>query len=293
MKKLTITTYLLVQLLLVSLFTGTSSASPQAKIIKPTSSSLGKEYLYKDSSMTPDLIIGGGGTDLNMALQEDGQFALLDPHLPGPGTSSLSSILILDYQKNTICEGAQINDVKVNAIWKSSELSADPMDFAIIGQVSENSGVSSVSLRSNTSSGELSYISPIFGGIIKPKLLSSGQAFDGIVKTSLSHDSSSVQSPMNRADLNNPDSRIIVSLGRGGSGDFINISGYLDYIYLEVSYDDAGCHPDSVAISDVKPPKTGSFITISIILASTLASIGASLTIARRLGLKRGRSERE
>lgn len=282
-------------LLLMVLFTGVSagpsSAASQTKILKPVNATLGVGYIYQDGSTSAGPIVGGGGTDLNNALAEDGQFALLDPQLPGPGEAGVSSILILDYEKNTICSGAVIQDVKVHAIWKSSELSTVNNDMAVLVKADNSSSNSIFRVGVNNTSGEVTYISQFFGGIVSAVGFPGG-TYSGNTPTELTHSTSSTQLPLTLNDLNDSDTRIAVSMGDAGLGDFINISGMVDHAYLEVTYDDASCVPDGVDPATLAAPKTGALLTATIILTALLAGIGSVIFGTRRTNLKHRTSER-
>lgn len=271
----------------------TSFAATQTKILKPIDAKLGKAYVYNDNSTIPNIISGGGGTDLSNILAEDGQFVLFDPQLPGPGDYPASTIMMIDYEKNAICSGATIQGVTVHSTWRSSEAKTQPSDLAVVGEVDFDNGVPNISVRINSSTGAIQYLNNIFGGLLISMNMSNGQPFSGIVPTTLTQSSAPTQTLMTNNDINDPSSRIIVSMGQGGLGDVINISGYLDYVYLEVTYDDSNCVPQTIANSTVKPPKTGSVLTISIIIAAVIAATSASIFGVKRTKLKHRVSERE
>lgn len=269
-----------------------SFAAPRSVLLKPSDPKLGVSYIYLDGSQTPSLVTGGGGQDLNSALIEDGQFALLDPQLPGPGQDGANSLLVLNYEKNSICSGATIQAVKVHVIWKASELSTMGNDLAVVSAVNNDSANPSFTTLFDSGTGVATAAQKMFGGLATNSIVAGG-TFSGNVPTALTHDSSTTQTPMSLDDLNNPDTRIVISMGDSGAGDFINISGQVDYAYLEVTYDDANCAPSSIDPATISSPKTGSVITGIIIATALAASIGASLFGVKRTKLKHRASERE
>lgn len=283
---------LLVASLVVTNVAGSASAASQTAILKPTKADLGVTYVYLNGSQTPDLISGGGGTDLNNSLAEDGQFALLDPQLPGPGQFNANSILALDYEKNTICSGATIQDVKVHVIWKASELSTQGNDLAALIKTDNSSANPKTSVAIDTNLGQVDYMNEMYGGVVSSAQLQGG-TFSANVPTTLTHDSSSTQLPVTLNDLNDPDSRVMISMGDGGDGDVIQISGMVDYAYLEVTYDDSSCIPNGVTDSNIKAPKTGALLTVTIILTALAAGLISAVFGTRRTKLKHRASERE
>lgn len=288
----------LIPLLAVLVAPVSASAASQTKILKPTSATLGTTKLYFDGSPTPANVIGGGGTDLNNALTEDGQFALLDPELPGPGTQSPSpeSILFVDYEKDQICSAATIQSVKVHVIWKGSAESTTQNDIAVLMKVSDGSSNPNFSVNVDTSNGDFTISNQVFGGLASPGGLDGG-TFSGNVPTTLTHDSSDVQTIPTLADLSDPDARIVIGMGDGfipeGEDEPAYITGSLDHTYLEVAYDDSSCSPDGIDPSTLSSPKTGSVLTVGIIVAGVLAAVLGSIFGVKRTKLKHRVSERE
>lgn len=284
--------FLLSITLLTLLTSSTSFAASKTVILKPIKAEIGLSQIYQYNNSAPSSYVSAGGTDLDNALIEDGQFALLDPSLSGPTEAGApNSILMLDYEKNTICPQAQIQKVTINAIWKSDSEVSQPTSAAILSFVDYYEGSPSYKVQLNQDATQATLLNKTFGGLVNPSsLYIPGATFSGLVGTSLTKDSSDVQILPNLNDLNSPSARIGISMGQTEPN---LVTGMLDYAFLEVIYDDVNCLPSQIDISTLKPPQTGSALTIGIISAGIMALIFTSILGAKKTKLKHRVSERE
>ncbi|HRV76050.1 MAG: hypothetical protein H6799_03515 [Candidatus Nomurabacteria bacterium] len=267
-------------------------ATQQTVILKPTKAELGVVKIYPFGSSAPSSIYSNGGTDLANSLSEDGQFALLDPSISGPiGSPGTNSIVMLDYQKDVICLGSQIEQVVVHAIWKSDIEQTQPTSAAILVTTEDYQGYPSFDIKMSEDSSQASLDSNAFGGLVNPAALNiEGASFSGLLSNELTESSSPVQIIPSQSQLSNPLTKIAISMGETEPE---VVTGLLDYAYLEVTYDDANCSPEGIGISTVKPPKTGSVLTVGIIIAASITAIGTSIFGVKKTKLKHRITERE
>lgn len=283
----------LLALAIVVLVPAPSFAATRTVNLKPTSAEIGSALIYFNDTTTLGLTLGGGGSGLSNILQQDGQFVTLDPSIAGPGGSqSSSSLLVVNYEKNSICTGANIQSIKLHVVWKEEPQSVQNDDYAVLSETFLGEGdIRGFKGTLNTTTNESTPITVLYGGLLVSGITGLNPTYSGNAPTTLTDESAIVQTPLTLAQLNHNDTRIIISLGDQGP-EIANTIGSVDYAYLEVTYDDTNCSPVGVDTTVVAAPKTGSALTVSIIVAAFVAAIGASLFGAKRTKLKHRNSER-
>lgn len=277
-----------------------SSAATQTVVLKPTEVELGFANVYLNGSPTPSIVAGGGASNLNNILNQDGQLAVLDPEIPGPGTldPASNSVAVIDFEKNTICSAATVQSVVLHVIWAGEELPPDlKNNQAAIIKVFGSTSVPYFDAQLDLTGSEpvLEYDNEIFGGMVPPIVLDGG-TFSGQIPPTLTEDSSATQIPMTLADLNDPSTRIVIAGGGGHAPEGQPEAFYtasVDYAYLEVAYDNSNCVPEGIDPSTISPPKTGALLTATIILTALIAGTASAIFGTRRAKLKHRASERE
>lgn len=277
-----------------------SSAVSQTAILKPTEVELGFANIYVNGSPTVDIVAGGGASNLNNILGQDGQLAVLDPEIPGPGTLDppSNSIAVVNFEKDKICSAATIQSVVVHVVWAGEELPLSLKNSqAVVVKVFGSTSVPYFNIRLDLTGSEpvIEYDNEIFGGLVTPISLDGG-TFSGQLPPTLTEESSATQIPMTLADLNDPSTRIIIAAGGGEAPEGQEEAFYtasVDHTYLEVTYDDANCVPEGIDPSTISAPKTGALLTVTIILTALAAGLASAIFGTRRVKLKHRASERE
>jgi LPXTG-motif cell wall-anchored protein len=94
------------------------------------------------------------------------------------------------------------------------------------------------------------------------------------------------------SELNSPEAMVGIVLGDLPEGSSEPVSGFVDYLSIDVVYDDSTCFP-ALDPSTIAPPKTGAALTIFIISAGALSALSSSLITLRRRKKNRIQSERQ
>lgn len=257
MKKGSLLTALIaLNFLVTALFTSGTKAAAQTISLAPTTATIGHAVVDTLGDF------GGGISDPDNALELDGQMSGFDPSTAGPGPDGGDSYLFLDYDKNGICPEAEITSVMVHVYWSQSE-----------DQI-QNDVTAALYIPTTPNTLETSYTPPstftqldlTFGGLINSAYLAGG-TYGGNPPSSITHEYSTAQIIPTLAQLTDPDARIMVTIGEEQG----NVTGELDYTYLEVQYDDEACNIDHLPVTTSTDapvtPKTGQVASLIILLA--------------------------
>lgn len=283
MKKISLLS-LVLSITMLSLVSSTSTnAASQTIRLNPTSVAVGTSkatFIDPNQTPPPPLVSGGEIQNPNNALIEDGQVAFFNPvnFISGAPNNS-DSYLYVDYQKNSICEQAVITSVVVHARWSqatSTEGNPEPDQFDVAAGLFLLNDPTQLNYSFNLSTFAYTVNEQAFGGLIPPTV------YNGSPPSTLTHEFAPVQTLPTLSQLNNPNTRIYVTLGENPGGR----TGELDSTWLEVTYDDSACTTPPPVVVDppatVAPPKTGT-TSITVVLISTLIALGGIILMARTI----------
>jgi LPXTG-motif cell wall-anchored protein len=284
-------------LILFSVFTltpKTAYAAVRTVNLLPTNAQIGTSSLYIDGSTVREDSVGGTTGDINNILIKDGQVAITDPGGIGPQNDTIGSVIYIDYSKDLICSNATIQSVEIFVTWSSEEPSPTQSNFAILVGTNTYLGYPNFDIAADTQNQTISFTTPYYGGIASSLV---GGNSDGTAPQSLTEESSNLQTLPTTAQLNDPSTKIAISIGdyipADGSNPEQIIKGAIDNSYLKVTYDDANCPPPPLDTASLAPPKTGAALTIIVIAAGTLAASGSSYLTYRKRRSSKIQSERE
>lgn len=297
MFKKTLFSALLITLASPLLFSSSTSATQQTVTLKPVAGKTGLIKIYDQQSGNL-----GGATEEGLVsnigniLQLDGTVATFDPSqslTQGTEDFAKTSMLFVDMENLSACPQAEVQSIKLNVTWGSDEEPTSSSDFAVLAIFDTEGSTNFLKFEMGEQEEDSVFISPIFGGFEAPEF-SQDSNFDGKAPNPLASQSQTISTGLpSVAQLNSDKFAVVVKLGNFVVDDpEQTYTGSLDYVSLDVTYDDTVCgltlDPSSIA-----PPKTGSVLAAVIIVTGFTAVAGTSLMSAKRRKSSRSRSERQ
>jgi LPXTG-motif cell wall-anchored protein len=265
--------------------------------LKPTKVEVAYSVVTLDQDPNQTVTVGSGVQDPEKILSLDGQVAVLDPEILGPVEQRSNTILMIDYEKEQICGGAEIEDVRINITWRNDGEHQQSYSAAFLVQPERDAeGLPYISVSVDTQTGSGTVQNNLYGGLL-PSSITNGGDYSGNPPLVLTTESSSVKILPTFQQLTSNQTFIGVSMGEvfqeEGSEDITKVIGYLDYVELEVTYDGSNCSAPPLDTTSIAPPKTGVALTVFIIAAGSAAAGGSSYLTYRKRKKSKSRSERE
>lgn len=272
----------------------TSFAATKSATLKPVSTHNGQliSHVSIDGGLPNDVSLNSSTiNNPNNVLLEDGQLAEMIPQEDG------SAVLFVSLEKLNTCSTAHITSATLNMKWMQETFLETGGDSALLA-VTATSGpdrIFEIDVNVTTTPSfdiDLAPATKVFGALAAT---SSGFAstYSGNAPDELTVEST----PINLAlptvsEINSDDTMVIFSVGDSAQGQTPASTGYVDSLWLDVTYDDTSCAPE-ISDESIVPPKTGSVLTIGIISAALLAAVIGSIFGVKRTKLKHRVSERE
>ncbi len=250
-----------------------TAAASQTTRLNPTAAVVGTAQGTVSSSSSAPLVavFGGSITSPNNALQEDGNVATLDPSTTINGADYNSdSYLYLDYQKNTLCSKATIQAITVHTKWTQNTSTPQNDAAALLVKLEDPA---QLKFTYNSDTAEYGVTDQVFGGVASSQY---GGSSTGNPPATLTEETGSVANLPTLAQLNDPNTRIYLSLGENPGG----VVGQVDSVWLEVTHDDTACTTTTGTVDQPKPPKTGPSINALAAITAFAGAFIAGLSLA-------------